>query len=453
MDSRYPPGPDGGDLGLANLIRYQIRGLDFLAELAATYGDLVYLQLGGTPIYLLNHPDLVKQVMLDDWQRFGKPELIKASNRGHWGDGLTTLEGGTWRARRRLMQPAFHERRIAAFAPVIVACAQEALQAWPPGQAIHLGPAMLTLTARIAARVLFDAELEGFGSDGANRDRAGLIPLAEALGEDFSLSQRGDGPTSLVLTRRRAGPDMAATLRIIEARYASPEDRGDMLSFLLQATFEDGSRLSLEELTNELLQMFFAGHHTIPMTLVRLWYALGENPEVEATVHAELDEGLAGQPPDLAALARLPYGELVIKETMRRYPVAPLLSRQAAAPVELGGYRLREGALVWISPYLLHRDPRFFEQPERFWPERFGPSRAGQIPKYGYLPFGAGPRICIGNALAMMILRLVLATIAQTRHLRLAPAFSGAHPETDIYVQAIPRDLRDRTGQAVGIKE
>lgn len=421
MNPTYPPGPDGGFLGLGNLLRYQAGGLKFLAGVAETCGDIAFLPMGGGPLYLLNHPRFVEQVLAGDRHCFQKPEFIKASNRGHWGDGLTTLEGETWGQRRRMLQPAFHERRVAAFAGTIVECARDLVAAWQPGQVVDLDRELLVLTARIAARTLFDAELEGFGSAPANRRRSGIIPLAEALGEDFTVPA-GGGP---VLTRRRAGPQMEATLRLIEARFAArPEDRGDMLSFLLQATAADGNRLGRREIRDELLQMFFAGHHTIPLTLTRLWRALWQNPEVEARLYEESARTLS-----LETLSGLPYGEMVIKETMRYHPPAVLLSRQVVREVEVGGYALQPGSLVWISPYLLHHDPRNFEQPERFRPARFSRAAAGQIPKYAYLPFGAGPRICIGRAFSMLALRLILAVVAQAYHLRPLPGPALASQE------------------------
>jgi cytochrome P450 len=372
--------------------------------------------------------------------------LIKTSNRGYWGDGLTTLEGDPWRTRRRLIQPAFHEARIENYGKVVVECAGDMVERWQPGQVVNLDEAMLTLTARIAARILFDAELEGFESPAANESRSGMIRFEEAVGEEFTATRRRGDSTLAYLTRRRAGPNMDTTLKIIHERFASGEDRGDMLSFLLNATAAGGGRLTRQEVIGEILQMFFAGHHTIPTTLLWLWVALWQHPEVEARVYEELDRVLRGRRPTVENLPHLPYGEMVIKETMRFYPLAAMLPREVIEDVQLGDYTVKQGATVWVSPYLLHRDSRNFEEPERFWPERFSPERAKRISKFAYLPFGAGPRICIGSGLAMLELELVLATVAQSYRLSLAPdhrvvpkVFLTIRPESEIHAQVSSR--------------
>lgn len=446
MKLQYPPGPSGGLLGLGNAIHYKIDPLGFLKEAAKTYGDVVYLQMGQTPIYLLNHPEFVQQVFLNDWQKFKKPELIKISNRGYWGDGLTSLEGDAWQRRRRLVQPAFHQHRIATLAQSIVECSRDMVKGWQPGEMINIDEAMLTVTARVATRVLFDAELESHGSAAENEKRSGVIPLEEALGVDFTTIQSGADSSGIYLTRRRAGQKMNATLNIIQEHFAAPKMRNDMLSFLLNATHEDGSPMTHEEVIGEILQMFFAGHHTIPTTLIWLWYALSQNPEVERSVHEELDQMLGGQLPSLEDLPNLPYGEMVIKETLRFYSPTVALVRETVEEVHVGGYTLEKGASIWVSPYLLHHDPRNFEQPERFWPERFSQENIKQIPKYAYLPFGVGPRICIGHAFSMLVIRLILATVAHLYRLVLAPdqvivpkLFLTMRPEKEIYMQVEER--------------
>jgi cytochrome P450 len=444
MDSQQPPSLNGGILGQDNVARYVADPLKFLAEISA-YGDLVRFQMGAHQIYLLNRPDLVKQVCLNNWQKLKKPELIKASNRGYWGDGLTTLEGSIWRKQRHLMQPAFHQNRIATYARTIVDCTREMLANWEAGSMVNIDREMLLLTARIAARTLFDAELEGFGSPVSNQQRSGIIGLAEALGEDLTVTRNSGGSTSTVMTRRRAGEKMDATVKIIQERFAAPDDRGDMLSFLLQATYEDGSRMTEEEVTGEVMQMFFAGHHTIPSTLIWLWYVLSQNPEIENNIHLELNQVLGGRSPSMEDLPRFPYGEMVIKETMRFYAPAPILFREIVDDIQLDLYTLKQDALIWISPYLLHRDPQNFTQPEDFIPERFSKEKVQQIPKHAYLPFGVEPRVCIGHGFAMMTIRLILATIAQSYRLTLASGqsvvpkvFLTIRPEKEIYMQVVP---------------
>jgi cytochrome P450 len=449
MKDAFPPGLNSGLLGLTNAIRYKLDPLGFLRDAVNRYGDVAPLQIGSNFIYLLHHPKFVKQVFLDNWSKFGKPDLIKVSNRGYWGDGLTSLEGQPWERRRRLIKPAFHQDRITTFARSIVSCTQDIIECWQAHAIINVDEVMLTLTARIAAKILFDAELEGHESKAITKTGPDIIHFKEAIGVDFRVSQNGDDFSSTSLIRRRAGQDMASTLKIIQDRFDTAEDRGDMVSFLVNATYEDGSQMTYEELVGEIMQMFFAGHHTIPTTLIWLWYALSQHSELEAQVHEELDRVLEERPPRAEDLPHLPYNEMIVKETLRYYSPTVALVREAKEDVQVGEYILNKGATVWISPYLLHRDPRFFENPERFWPERFTKERARRIPKYAYIPFGTGPRICIGQALSLMQIRLILATVAQKYRLVLPPGqsikptlFLTMRPDKEMYMQVIPRSKK-----------
>jgi cytochrome P450 len=293
---------------------------------------------------------------------------------------------------------------------------------------------------------VLDAELEGFGSAAANKQRSGVINFAEAMGEDFTTTQDSADSPPVSLSRRRAGPKMDTTRAIIENRLISQENRGDMLSFLLQVSDDEGKRLTSEEVTDEVLQLFFAGHHTIPTTLIWLFYALSQNPEVEAKVFQEVDSVLEVRRPGAEDLPRLPYAELVIKESMRFYSSSLMIVREVAEDVRVGPYILEKGTLIYVSPYLLQRDPRNFEQPERFWPERFSKENTKSVYKYAFLPFGTGPRNCIGFGLAMLQVRLILASIAQSYRLSLLPdqvivpkVSLTIRPAEDTYMQVAAR--------------
>jgi cytochrome P450 len=418
MNRSYPPGPDGGLFGMGNTIQFQANALGFLETVAHRYGDICFFQMGANGIYLLNHPDLVQEVFVTNAQKLQKPEILKQSNRGYWGDGLTSLQGEIWKTRRRLMQPAFHHHRIAAYAQTIVNCTREMLAGWQQGERVNLDREFLILTARISARVLFDAELEGYGSATENQKRAGLIPLEEALGEAFTVSQ-GQGITNIFsLTRLRANPKMEATLHLIQQCLTSGEDRGDMLSFLISARDESGMHLEPSEIIGEILQMFFAGHHTIPTSLIWLFYSLSQNAEIETQFQEELDRVLGKKLPDAEKLRALGYGQKLVKETLRFYAPNSAIVREIVAEIPLEHYTLRPGTQVWVSPYLLHRDPRNFPHPERFWPDRFAKENA-QHSKYAYLPFGVEPRLCIGNEFSLMQIQLISSTIAQGYRLTL----------------------------------
>ncbi len=403
---------------MGNTIHFQADALGFLETVAQRYGDISFFQMGSNSIYLLNHPDLVQEVFVKNAQNLQKPELLKQSNRGYWGDGLTSLEGEIWKTRRRLMQPAFHHQRIAAYAQTIVDCTREMLAGWQLGERVNLDRELLILTARIAARVLFDAELQGYGSATENQKRAGLIPLEEALGEAFTVSQ-GQGITNIFsLTRLRANPKMEATLHLIQECLTSGEDRGDMLSFLISAKEEFGMPLEPGEIIGEILQMFFAGHHTIPTCLLWLFYSLSQNAEIETLFRGELDQVVGEKRIAVENLKTLVYGQKLVKETLRFYAPNLALVREVVAEITLADYTLPPGTQVWVSPYLLHRDPRNFSNPKRFWPDRFAKENAHH-PKYAYLPFGVEPRLCIGNEFSLMQIQLISSTIAQCYRLTL----------------------------------
>lgn len=376
----------------------------------ADHGDFVRFELGTTRYYLFNRPAQVRQLFVESLDRLQKPAYLRDSNRGRWGDGLTTLEALAWRSRRARVRPVFRADALARHLAIVTECAGDLVASWRAGQTIELRAALRTLTARIAARVILDAEVEGFGSPEANRRRSGLIRFEEALGEDFTSVMKNEPVAPLSLTRPRAPANMDSTLAILEARFQSREDRGDTLSLLLDAAGEDGSRLTREEITGEIVQMLFAGHHTFPGTLVRFCEVLAQNPEVARRARASVaDEAVAAS----SAAGATPYLELVLKETMRVFPPAPILYREVKIPFEMEGHRLEPGAAVWVCPQLLHHDPRNFAAPEVFRPERFERDAAPGVPEYAYLPFGAGPRTCVANRLALAQMSRIAAILVR----------------------------------------
>jgi cytochrome P450 len=209
--------------------------------------------------------------------------------------------------------------------------------------------------------------------------------------------------------------------RFIDERRATGEDRGDLLSMLLLAQDEEGGQMTDKQVRDEAMTLFGAGHETTAVTMMWVWYLLSQHPEVEAKLMRELDSVLGGRAPQIEDLPNLPYTEMVIKETLRLYPPAFGVTRQTVQDAEIGGYRIKKGSAVYVNIYGVQRDARFFPDPDRFDPQRFSPENEKQIMKYAYLPFGGGPRVCIGNAFAMMEARLILATVAQKYRLSVAP--------------------------------
>lgn len=402
-----PPGPRGPRAALANLLTWKHHGLALMAEMVDAYGDLSLFDIGPYPVCLVNDPALIQSVLVEHHDKLRKPEALVVSNRGHWGDGLTSLDGASWRKRKRLMAPLFQRAEVTRWGHEVVGCTQEMIARWRTGLEFRPFDELLDLRSRIAARTLFSAEVPGD------------ISLAEARGETFVLTRENCSFPYLGMRRPRAGADARDIPRLIEQRVKQPDARQDALAALLQLCGRENG-LSRDELRDELLQMYFAGHLTVTTWLTRVWYVLALRSELEAALTEELERVLAGRPPSPADLPELRFCSLLLKETGRYFAPAPLLYREIDTPFTLGGYLLEADTGLWICPQLLHHDPRNFPKPHEFRPERFDPDRGQRPPEYSYLPFGAGPRVCIGRAAALMEMQLVVATVYQAYRL-LAP--------------------------------
>jgi cytochrome P450 len=404
----------------------QLRGdsMNYEREITRTYGDFVHLKFFNRyDAYVINHPDDAHQVLVTEARKFNKAPIYKLMLSTFLGDGLLVSDGDFWRRQRKLAQPAFHSRRIDSYAETMVSFTERLLNEYQPGETRDINADMMRLTLNIVSKTLFDTELESE----AARINTALTTLLHITTEWARspltmLPIIRDLPKPMDFRRDKAVADLDAIIqRIIDERRKSKDDRGDLLSMLLLAQDEDGSQMTDKQVRDEAVTLVLAGHETTANALTWTWYLLAQHPEIEAALHAELDEVLAGRSPTLADLPRLQYTEMVVKEAMRMYPPAPSVGRQAIEDVQIGDYLLPKDTLVMIHPHLIHRDPRWWDDPDRFMPERFSPENEAKLRKYAYLPFGGGPRICIGNSFAMMEAVLLLATIAQHYTLELVP--------------------------------
>lgn len=411
-----PPGPRGELLGQLNYSAWQADMFGFLKGLAETYGDVIGFDLGRSPCILVNGAPQVRELFLEREACLRKPKFVKDSNRGYWGDGLTTLEGAAWRERRRILRPSFTTRAVAARLPVVAQCTEDMLDAWAHDSAPDLLREFRLLTARIAVRVVLDAEVEGFGGAAG---RSGIIPLLEAYGEDYVSSPGGDPTAPLVMVRPRAPRRMDAVVRLIDERIGSGEERGDVLSDLVKARLPDGGSLDRDAIVGEIIQMLYAGHLTIPATLLHFWRDIADS-EVAATIASEADLSWASDSLDLSGS----YCLAALKESMRVHPPAPILYREVETAFELSGFEFSRDVAVWVCPQLLHRDARYFPEPDRFIPDRFMGGRPAGVMESVYLPFGAGPRTCIGNNQALHQITLISLRIARRFGLSPAPDHS-----------------------------
>lgn len=381
----------------------------------------------GNRFFLVSGPEMVREVLISNKDAFVKADRDIAILSKFIGHGLVTAEGEHHKRQRKLVAPAFHSQRIQAYAQTMTDHTDQLLDGWQSGQTRNIADDMRELTMTIVAKSLFDADRETMAG---TVDRVGHA--IEEVQDISNINFRAPFmlpewvPTTLNRRGKVARQILDETInKIVQARRSNGdgqiEDTGDLLSMLLLAQDEAGGTMSNEQVRDELVTLFVAGHETTSNALVWTWYLLSQHPEVEARLHAEVDEVLNGRLPTLADLPHLPYTLMVIKEAMRLYPPAWMLNgRQAIVDTTIGGYTVPRGSILFIAPYVIHRRPEFFPNPDQFDPERFTPEREKELPRHAYLPFGAGPRICIGNSFALMEAHLIIATISQRYRLRLA---------------------------------
>ncbi len=405
--------------------------LAFLSRMRADYGDIVRYKFLHQTITQVNHPDLIQQVLVE------KADLIRKSDLDHsifeqsLGNGLLISEGEFHKRQRKMAQPAFHHKRIENYGAVTVDFTQRMLNQWRDGQTFNIHEVMTRLTLLVVSKVLYDADVSE-QADGIGE----AVSAINELSQDFYRIGFVP-PLWLPLPRHRkmraAVHALDITMKpIIESRrklIAQGEDRGDLLSMLLMAQDEEnGAGMSDQQVLDEAVTMMAAGHETTSNALTWAWYLLAANPDKAAKLREELDQVL-GQPdgsrrlPTVSDLPNLKYTDWVVKEAMRIYPPAWILNgRVPQEDIEIGGYPIPKGTGIFISPYAMHHDPRYFDQPDVFLPERWVNDFEKRLPRYAYFPFGGGPRVCIGNSFAMMEARLIVAAIASQFDLSLLPS-------------------------------
>ncbi|MGE3822004.1 MAG: cytochrome P450, partial [Isosphaeraceae bacterium] len=417
-----PPGPRGGWLR-GNLTAFRAGPLEYLTDCHRRYGDVVAIRLGPRRIWVLNHPDLVEEVLVTKNKHFRKHFALRSAKHS-LGEGLLTSEGDFWRRQRRLAQPAFHRDRIHAYGRVMVEYADRTLAGWADGQARDVQADMMALTLEIVVKTLFDADVAGESADVAGAMEVLMACFGDRVGRLVPWPTWIPSPANLRFRRAMNRVETILT-RVIADRLKTGEDRGDLLSMLLKAQDVEGvggPGMSDRQLRDEMVTLFMAGHETTANTLAWIWLLLSRNPEAEAALHAELDSVLeGGRPPEVADLPRLVYADRVVTEALRVMPTVWLLGRDVVEPVQVGGYDAPRGVTLWMSQWVIHRDPRWFDDPEAFRPERWADGLAKRLPRYAYFPFGGGPRICIGDQFARMEAVLLLATIARRFRPRIAP--------------------------------
>jgi len=416
----HPPGPRQ-IIPLSGLLAYRKGPLPFFQNLAAQYGDISYFRLGPQEAFFLNHPDYIKDVLVTNHPSFHKGLVLQRAKR-LLGEGLLTSEDEVHRRQRRLAQPAFHRSRIASYSSVMTDYGLQTSARWRDGETLDMSAEMMQLTLGIVGKTLFDADVVSDAQEVGEAMTVVMDLFNTITIPFFELLQKLPLPQLRRFDTARAKLD-AIIYRLIEQRRLAGEDRGDLLSMLLlaQDIEVDGGAMTDEQLRDELMTIFLAGHETTANALTWTWYLLSQNPEAEARLHEELDRVLAGRLPDFDDVAKLKYTEMVLAESMRLYPPAWALGRLAMRDFEIGGYVVPRKSLVLMSQYVMHRDARYFAEPLKFDPDRWSPEARESRPQFSYFPFGGGPRRCIGEGFAWMEGILLIATIARHWQMRLVP--------------------------------
>jgi cytochrome P450 len=417
----YPPGPPN-TLNIGALLSFRRNRKNFIVNARDAHGDIAYAKLLGRDFYMLFNPEEIHRLLVREADKLQKSPIQKRNLGSLLGNGLLNNEGEDWRRQRKLAQPAFHMQRISSYADMMVDYTARTVDSWRELDEIEVHEAMMHLTMEIVAKALFDADVTDDADD-----------ISHAVTTAISIAERDIGrpvrarlmsipfPGNRELASREAARETLdnTIFRFIEDRRALDEDRGDLLSMLMLATYEDGSHMSTQQFRDELITLFIAGHETTAVALTWALYLLAEHPAVYEKAVAVVDAVVGDGRATMDDLKQLAYIKMIVQEAMRLYPPAWIFARQVVETVEVQGYTLAPGSIIAISPYAIQRDPRYWEDPEAFIPERF--ETHDDNVKSGYLPFGGGPRVCIGNSFAMMEMTLVLTTLLQHFRFETAP--------------------------------
>lgn len=417
---------------LGNTLPFMIDPLRFLRDMRARHGDVVEVAMGPMRVTLLSHPDLVEDILVTRNKLWQKDAYLHQTLRPVLGDGLLSSEGDFWRRQRRLAQPAFHRDRIASYGEIMVAHTNRLVARWRDGETRDVHKDMMRLTLEIVAETLFGANVGDHAEDVGEALEDVLAVALDPFELFFPVLRRLPTPQRKRFDRAVARLDAIIYGVIEQRRKSGVGETNDLLSMLLHARDEDGSRMSDKQLRDECMTLFLAGHETTALNLSWTWHLLSQSPVVTSRLTREIDEVLGDRTPTFADLPHLRYAGHVIAESLRLYPPAWSMGREAREDVEIGGFRVRRGGQVWFCPWAIQRDARWFDDPDAFRPERWEGDFAKSLHRYAYFPFGGGPRLCIGQSFAQMEAVLLLVTLAQSFHVEVVQRRVIAQPSVTL---------------------
>ena len=418
--SKLPPGPKP-KIPLGNLFSFRKDSIGFLKKIANEYGDIVHFKIGPIRIVLLNHPDLIKEVLSTQHRNFVKGRPLEMAKE-LLGEGLLTSEGEFHKRQSRIIQPAFHRNMIESYATAMTTCATQLMCGWEEGMKVDMKEEMTNMSIAIVGKTMFNTDIEKEAME-INKALDAATSLFGRIAVPFSewlLKLPFPGTSRFYKAKARLVDTIS---RMIDERRCNKVDHGDLLSLLLHQKDEngDGNGMSDQQVQDEALTLFLTAFDTTSTALTWTWYLLSQNPEVEVELHEELDRVLKGRLPTAEDIPQLKFTRMVFGESMRIYPPSYVIPRQALEDFPIDKYIVPGGTIILMSPYLIHHDSRFHPDPEKFNPHAWEEHSQGQNSKYEYFPFSRGPRACIGEPFAWMQGILVLASIAQLWRIKLVP--------------------------------
>jgi len=429
----FPPGPRSWS-PLANVGAYKRGFLDLLMSMRAEYGDFCRFRIVNREIFLVNDPEVIRRMLVTDARKFIKSRGLQVMGRRLLGRGLLTNEGEDHRRQRRLIQPAFTKQRIAGYADDMVACAVRSRDSWRNGAVIDMDAEMMETALAVAGRTMFGAEVESEAKEisDAMTEAMGVF---EMLADPFiTITEKLPLPRNKRVAQARKRID-DTVYRMIEQRRKEDRDRGDFLGILLNAR-EEGTGMTDQQVRDEAITLFLAGHETTANAMTWTWYLLTQHPEVQEKLHEEAVSVLGDREATADDFPNLEYTRRVFAESMRLYPPAHSFGRQNLEDYPVGDHVIPEGSTIIISPYVVHRHPAHWNEPDMFDPGRWAPEEVEKRAKTAYIPFGGGPRVCIGEPFAWMEGVLIIATIAKRWRFGLQP---GHNVELQPLVTLRPR--------------
>lgn len=405
------PSPPG-HWAWGHTIEFQVDPITFCMRIHREQGDVVRFRVLNLWWCQVADPALVYDILVRDHARYHKARLNKQIFKQFLGNGVLTNDGDDWKRQNRLVRPAFHKHRIDAYAEVMVDYTVDMLESWSEGDHIDFNDEMMELTLRIVAKCLFDKDVQRDAPTVGAAMKVIEKVLVDHINLPLPLPRWWPSPANR--RKVKAIDDIEQiVMGLVTGARATGEDKGDLMSMLVGARYEDGTAMGDKQLRDELMTLVFAGHETTAHSLVWMWYLLSRHPHVLRRLTSELDAHLGRRPPNIDDLADLPYLGRVVKEAMRLMPSVWTFMREPMEDVKIGEYDVPAGTQVFISPYVMHRNPLYFPNPDVFDPDRWTADFEQGLPKAAYIPFSVGPRVCLGKAFAMMEARLILAAVMQ----------------------------------------